>query len=455
MSWSLLTSSSASGRTYARPLGLNERSFYFDRVFNGTADIVWRYLVQETSPPNALFTESNVSRAWATLKQWYPLLGAHLNDSNGIDAVHFILSERDLSHHHPDEINFLSAKSSEEVEAYVWMLQRDKPTQDHHLISRLFIFKLDGQHGKYEVLIRIAHAIGDGISGATIARTFFDVLTSPPAPLPNLEERLAMALPTDFLNPTRNLSPAQQKWRRAIARVIFLNRRRKLAVRTFPFSFLPGRRQLTHSTPGWPHHPPYNHREDIPHALYNRTRWLPLLRPRNRRDPCRLPRTQGDLRHRHPCHLSARHHAHAPPPLPPRRPVRRRMGAPPPPAHALRRAHQPAPVHGSRMAEQGRRDGGRARNRLLRVHLALYAHPLRLAQRRGGAEGPSGRAALRCAHVAGAVLLSRVAVPPAAQDDHGQPARDGHRGGAAADVCAPEAGYGDALARGEKGRAAP
>ncbi|KAM5531070.1 hypothetical protein V8D89_015290, partial [Ganoderma adspersum] len=231
MSWSLLSSSQASGRTYARPLGLNEHSFYFDRVFNGTADIVWRYLVQQTSRANglALFTESNVGRAWATLKQWYPLLGAHMNDSRDIDAVHFVLSERDLSHHHPDEVNFLSAKSSEEVEAYVWMLQRDKPTQDHHLISRLFIFKHDGQHGKYEVLIRIAHAIGDGISGATIARTFFDLLTSPPAPLPNLEERLAMALPTDLLNPTKKLSPAQQRWRRAVARVMFLNRRGKLA----------------------------------------------------------------------------------------------------------------------------------------------------------------------------------------------------------------------------------
>ncbi|KAI1795882.1 hypothetical protein LXA43DRAFT_989906 [Ganoderma leucocontextum] len=231
MSWSLLRHSPASGKTYARPLGLNEHSFYFDRVFNGTADIVWRYLVEDTDRADgpALFNESNVCRAWSTLKQWYPLLGAHMDDSRGVDAVRFVVSERNLSHHHPDEVNFLSTKSSEDVETYIWMLQRDKPTQDHHLISRLFIFKHEGQPGKYQVLIRVAHAIGDGISGATIARTFFDVLTSPPALLPNLEERLAMALPADVLNPIKKLSPPQQKWRRAIARVIFLNRRGKLA----------------------------------------------------------------------------------------------------------------------------------------------------------------------------------------------------------------------------------
>lgn len=234
MSWSLLSSSSTTGKTYTRLLGLNEHSFYFDRVFNGTADIVWRYLVEETDRASgaALFSDSNVRTAWSTLKQWYPLLGARLDDSRGVDAIQFVVSDHSVFYHHPDEVNFLFAKSSEEVEAYIWMLQRDKPTQDHHLLSRLFIFRHEGQTGKYEVLIRIAHAIGDGISGATIARTFFDVLTSPPAPLPKLEERLAMALPTDLLNPTKNLNPVRQRWRRAIARVVFLNRRQKLAVRT-------------------------------------------------------------------------------------------------------------------------------------------------------------------------------------------------------------------------------
>ena len=47
MSWSL-RSPSASDRVYTRPLGLSEAGFYYDRKFNGTADIVWRYVLQET-----------------------------------------------------------------------------------------------------------------------------------------------------------------------------------------------------------------------------------------------------------------------------------------------------------------------------------------------------------------------------------------------------------------------
>ena len=49
MSWTLLSSPSTSGKAYARPLGLNETSFYIDRKFNGTSDIIWRYLVEETN----------------------------------------------------------------------------------------------------------------------------------------------------------------------------------------------------------------------------------------------------------------------------------------------------------------------------------------------------------------------------------------------------------------------
>ncbi|TBU50776.1 hypothetical protein BD309DRAFT_944652 [Dichomitus squalens] len=231
MTWSLLGSSLTSGKTYVRPLGLNEHTFYFDRVFNGTADILWRYLVQETDRAKGtpLFSEDNVKRAWATLKQWYPLFAVHMDDSRGPDAVQFVVSERDVSDYRPGEVNFLSAKSREEVEAYIWVLQRDKPTEDHHLISRLFVFQLDGQPGTYEILIRVAHAVADGISGATVARTFFDVLSSPPTPIPKLEDRLAMAVPSDELNPTRKLSPARQRWRRAIAQSIFLNRRGRCA----------------------------------------------------------------------------------------------------------------------------------------------------------------------------------------------------------------------------------
>ncbi|KAI0721094.1 hypothetical protein C8T65DRAFT_735581 [Cerioporus squamosus] len=230
--WSVVSSSSpSSGRTYARPLGLNEASFYYDRIFNGTADIVWRYVVEETAHARdaVLFSEENVKRAWATLKQWYPLLGVRMDDSDGMEAVKFVVSEKAVTDHQPDEVTLRTVSSPADVEALIWRLLRDEPMSDHHLISRLFVFAFEGRPRTYEVLFRAAHSIADGISGATIARTFFDVLTSPPAHIPPLEERLNMALPYDQLNPTNNMSLARQRWRRAIARVTFLNQRRKLA----------------------------------------------------------------------------------------------------------------------------------------------------------------------------------------------------------------------------------
>ncbi|KAI0748121.1 hypothetical protein C8Q80DRAFT_1170267 [Daedaleopsis nitida] len=230
MSWSLLYSSQSLGKTYARPLGLNELSFYYDRIFNGTADITWRYIVEETKLATGrdIFGAVNVQRAWATLKQWYPLLGVKMDDSDGIDAVKFVVSERSLSHHRPDEVVIRTVASSSEVEEILWTLTRYDPMADHHLISRLFVLARRDRPGTYEVLFRAAHAITDGISGATIARTFFDLLASSPSRIPPLEERLAMALPYDQLNPTNKMSLPRKRWRRAIAQVTFLNRRRKL-----------------------------------------------------------------------------------------------------------------------------------------------------------------------------------------------------------------------------------
>lgn len=235
MSWSLLTPSPTSGTTYVRPLGLNETSFYFDRIFNGTADIIWRYVVQETelAKGRSLFSEENVKRTWATLKQCYPLLGARMDDSGGMDAVNFVVSEQALSSHRPDEVTIRAVSSLTEVEELISKLTRHDPMVDHHLISRVFVFALQNQPGTYEVLFRAAHAITDGISGTTIARTFFDTLTSPPVLIPPLEERLAMTLPSEQLNPTNKMSPARRRWRRAIAQVTFLNRRRRLAVSGF------------------------------------------------------------------------------------------------------------------------------------------------------------------------------------------------------------------------------
>lgn len=230
--WSLASDASSTGKVFSRSLAPNEQSFYYDRVFNGTADIIWHYTVQETDRARhaALFSEENVKRAWTTLKQWYPLYGSQMDDSDGSDPVKFVVSEKSLASCHPDEVTFTSVSSRVEVRAVIDRLMLISPMEDHHLLSRVLVFTHKNNPGTCDFLFRAAHAIADGISSASIARTFFDVLTSPPVPPPCLEARLAMALPYVELNPSKRMSMARQRWRRAAATIIYLNRRRRLAV---------------------------------------------------------------------------------------------------------------------------------------------------------------------------------------------------------------------------------
>ncbi|KAH9901368.1 hypothetical protein C8Q73DRAFT_786744 [Cubamyces lactineus] len=231
--WSLIgAASDSSNRTFARALGLAESSFYYDRIFNGTADIVWHYTVHIPSGPAlgaTLFSEQNVSRTWAVLKRYYPLLGSRMQLQDDDETIAFIVQERALSEHQPGEITLGVASSQDEVSTLVWRLIRDKPTEYHHIMARIFVLRREDIPGAYSVLFKAAHAISDGISGATLARAFFDVLCAPPFTIPPLEKKLAMALPSDALNPTMQMSPARQRWRRAIGKVTFLNRRNKLA----------------------------------------------------------------------------------------------------------------------------------------------------------------------------------------------------------------------------------
>ncbi|KAI9067817.1 hypothetical protein FKP32DRAFT_227499 [Trametes sanguinea] len=231
--WSLVARAATSGRAFTRPLSVAEMGFYYDRVFNGTADMVWRYTVEVTKDgaTNAgqMFCEQNVERAWATLKQYYPLLGcraAETGDSN----IAFLVDERDLSHHRPGEVVLGSILTQEERDTILFRLTRDAPTEDHHVVGRVIVLKRDDKPGTYELIFKLAHFVGDGASGMNLARTFLDVLSSPPlSVLPPLEERLAMALPWEALNPTLKMSVPRQRWRRAIGQVTFLNMRRRLS----------------------------------------------------------------------------------------------------------------------------------------------------------------------------------------------------------------------------------
>ncbi|OJT06211.1 hypothetical protein TRAPUB_2933, partial [Trametes pubescens] len=230
LQWSLVHSTPAEGRTFSRSLGPTEHSFYYDRILNGTADIIWHYIIEVTEPAQGplLFGEQNVARAWATVKQHYPLLASRMEPQPD-DTVKFYVEEHALSQHKQGELTVRTVRSADEVATVIRDGIRDKPTEASHIMTRVFVFARADKPGTYEVLFQAAHAISDGISGATLARTFFDVLSSPPIQAPALEKRLAMAVPSNVLNPSLKMSLARQRWRRAIGKVTFFNMRKRLA----------------------------------------------------------------------------------------------------------------------------------------------------------------------------------------------------------------------------------
>ncbi|KAL7284294.1 hypothetical protein ACG7TL_001577 [Trametes sanguinea] len=243
-SWSLVDRTPTSGGAFSRPLGVAETGFYCDRAFNGTGDMVWRYTVQvdrrgaavDSDAPGRLpvFGEQNVRRTWAALRQHYPLLGCGVERGARGDgnALVLVVAEHALAHHHhPGEVELGSISTPEERDAILRRLTRDEPAADHHVgVGRVIVLAREDRPGTYELIFKLAHFVGDGASGMNLARTFLDVLTSAPVRVsPPLEERLAMALPWEALNPTLKMSVPRQRWRRAIGMVTFLNMRRRLS----------------------------------------------------------------------------------------------------------------------------------------------------------------------------------------------------------------------------------
>ncbi|KAL1947894.1 hypothetical protein VTO73DRAFT_13618 [Trametes versicolor] len=229
LQWSLVHSTPGKGRTFSRTLGPAEHCFYYDRIMNGTADVVWHYTLELADPTqgSVLFGQQNVSRAWATVKQHYPLLGSRMEPQPD-GTVKFFVEERALSRHTQDELTICIVHSADEVAAIIEEEIRDKTVENNQTMARTFVLARADRPGTYEVLFRMAHVISDGISGATLARTFFDVLSSPPIQTPALEKRLATALPSDVLNPSLKLSLARQRWRRAIAKVCLFHMSQRL-----------------------------------------------------------------------------------------------------------------------------------------------------------------------------------------------------------------------------------
>lgn len=232
--WTLESTSASRGRTYSRPLGLNEHGFYLDSCFNGTADFTTHYLVETTVEDGArIFGEENVARTWRAVKQRYPLLGTQVRVNDMYWSASFVVSEKLLENYLPGQLIFQTVASAQEVLDMIEEILHGPPRNFNELPVRIFILKRSDKPNLHHVLLNTVHFVGDNTSTTTFARTFFDILASPPPEaiqVPDLEERLEMVPAGEDLNPTLKLSKPRQRWRRAIAHIICENRTKKSQV---------------------------------------------------------------------------------------------------------------------------------------------------------------------------------------------------------------------------------
>ncbi|KZT05977.1 uncharacterized protein LAESUDRAFT_654616 [Laetiporus sulphureus 93-53] len=227
--WVLRDSTEHDGLTYTRPLGLSEMGYHWDSCFNGTTDLVWHYVTESHRPEH--FDQANVVRTWIAMKQYHPLLGSRLEGwaQSPSNAVRMVVSERRLAELVPGELQFQEAATPDAVQCLIDDIIYGEQRSFPDLPVRVFILDRTDQPGLHHIIFNTAHLIADGVSHTVLCRTFFDILTSPPSQeVPDLEKRLAMVVACEDLNPASKLSVPRQRWRRAIASVIFALRRKRM-----------------------------------------------------------------------------------------------------------------------------------------------------------------------------------------------------------------------------------
>ena len=212
--------SDTSNVVYERPLGTTEFCFYWDSIFERTADtlqhaeIEVNYTISRQS-----MDPSNLKRIWVVLKQRFPLLGAQLEERNE-DSIFFKVDEENLQKTLPGEFTFRKISSSQEASDLVYSLVTKEKALSNDLLACVFVLERTDLLGCFHLIVQVAHCITDGMSNISILKSFLNQLCNPLPPMPNLQERLALSVSSEELVRHRKLSEARRRWRRAIAAVL-------------------------------------------------------------------------------------------------------------------------------------------------------------------------------------------------------------------------------------------
>ena len=218
---------------YERRLGVTELGFYWDTAFERTADTIQHVEleIQQTDRMD-LIDPRNVESTWLTLKQQFPLLGARLEEREEGKEVFFVVDQAQLARARPEEIEYQTVSSGEQVQAIVDKVVNEQSLSNDLPAKLLFLPRID-QPNIFHIVVIVAHCITDGTANTTIIRTFLDYLCS--ASSRNtawpLEQRLALSVASEEVDPNRHLSPSKKRWRRAIGHTIAAIRASKISVR--------------------------------------------------------------------------------------------------------------------------------------------------------------------------------------------------------------------------------
>ncbi|KDR81680.1 hypothetical protein GALMADRAFT_239796 [Galerina marginata CBS 339.88] len=224
-SWKRRTGSTT---VYERPLGLTELRFYWDGVFERTADTLQHAEVEiDPTKFHEAIHPSNISRTWTDLKLQFPLLGAQAEERDD-DSIYFVVSAENLKNCRPGEITFQDIASQHEAGDLVDRMIGQDTLLSENLLACIYVLPRTDLPNYVHLVIHVAHCITDGMSNITILKTFLDRLCQGSPPAPELRQRLSLSVASEDLIPQRKFSVARNRWRKAIANIIVTKRNSRL-----------------------------------------------------------------------------------------------------------------------------------------------------------------------------------------------------------------------------------
>jgi hypothetical protein len=212
-------------------LGYTELTFHWDAVFSGTADCAQHLTIAVGREDGGVLPSSSDFRdIWLYIKRRFPLLGARVREDPGGQLVEFVVNESALSQLKDEEYGFVRASTPGAVHAYIEDAMNGPRKLSNDTLSSLFVVQRDDVPGTFHLVFCVAHTVTDGMANMNIARTFLHAVSSRTLPdVPDLAERLAMAVSSESLSPTLAFSPARQRWRNAVAKILWEKSQARMA----------------------------------------------------------------------------------------------------------------------------------------------------------------------------------------------------------------------------------